>query len=67
MAIDARECAPGGDLRLRPLAVTPNPLAEARYPGDYDASDPAKVAYEQRMKKRLLQLSAGDKYCPWQL
>jgi hypothetical protein len=47
--------------------VTPNLLAEVRDPGDYDANDPAKVAYERQMNERLLQLAAGDKYCPSQL
>lgn len=46
--------------------VTPNLVVEVDDPGSYDANDPQKVAYERAMNARLLELAAGDKYCPTQ-
>jgi hypothetical protein len=46
--------------------VTPNLVVQVADPGDYDPNDPTKVAYEQQANKRLLQLAAGDHFCPTQ-
>lgn len=46
--------------------VTPNLVAEVKDPGAWDPSDPAKVAFENKMKALQLQLSEGDKFCPTQ-
>jgi hypothetical protein len=47
--------------------VTPNLVAEVADPGNYDASDAKKVAYEREMNARLLELARGDRFCPTQL
>jgi hypothetical protein len=65
----ARPAGNGSSYRIEVLGpgVTPNLVAEVRDPGEYDANDPDKASYERQMNERLLQLSAGDTFCPAQL
>jgi len=46
--------------------VTPNLVAEVKDPGAWNPKDPAKAAFESRMKALQLQLAAGDAFCPTQ-
>jgi len=46
--------------------VTPNLDVRVDDPGAWNPDDPAKVAFESRMKARQLELSQGDKFCPTQ-
>jgi hypothetical protein len=64
----ARPAGKGRAYRIEVVGpgVTPNLVSEVRDPGDYDPSDPAKVAYERHANRRLLQLAAGDRFCPSQ-
>jgi len=64
----SRPAGHGNAYRIEVLGpgVTPNLLATAADPGAWNPNDPAKVAFEQRMKALQLQLSQGDKFCPTQ-
>jgi hypothetical protein len=46
--------------------VTPNLAVVVPDPGRWNPGDPAKVAFQARMKARQLELSQGDKFCPTQ-
>jgi hypothetical protein len=46
--------------------VTPNLAVVVPDPGRWNPGDPAKVAFQERMKARQLELSQGDKFCPTQ-
>jgi hypothetical protein len=65
----SRPAGNGAAYRIEVLGpgVTPNLVDEVRDPGEYDPRDESKVAYERQMNQRLLELAAGDRYCPTQL
>ena len=46
--------------------MTPNLVGTVADPGAWNADDPAKLAFEARMKALQLQLSQGDAFCPTQ-
>jgi hypothetical protein len=64
----ARPAGHGTAYRLQIVGpgVTPNLVATVADPGAWNPNDPAKVAFEQKMKALQLQLSQGDKFCPTQ-
>jgi hypothetical protein len=72
VALPGRPSRPAGHGRAYRIevvgpGVTPNLRVEVDDPGEYDPNDPQKAAHERRMNARLLELAAGDKFCPTQL
>lgn len=64
----SRPAGNGGAYRIEVLGpgVTPNLAATVADPGPWNPNDPAKTAFESRMKALQLQLSTGDRFCPTQ-
>ena len=65
----ARPAGAGEAYRIEVLGpgVTPNLDVRVDDPGAWNPNDPAKVAFENQLKARQLQLSQGDKFCPGQV
>ena len=62
---------PAGDgsayrIEVQGPGVTPNLAVVVRDPGRWSPDDAAKVALEERLKARQLELSQGDRFCPTQ-
>jgi hypothetical protein len=64
----ARPAGNGKAYRLEVVGpgVTPNLVATVADPGPWNPNDPAKAAYEEKLKALQLQLSRGDSFCPTQ-
>lgn len=64
----ARPAGNGKAYRLEIVGpgVTPNLVATVADPGAWNPNDPAKVAFEEKMKALQLRLSQGDAFCPTQ-
>jgi hypothetical protein len=64
----SRPAGDGSAYRIEVLGpgVTPNLDVKVDDPGAWDPGNAAKVAYENQMKARQLELSRGDAYCPTQ-
>jgi hypothetical protein len=72
MSLPGQPARPAGNgdayrIEIQGPGVTPNLVAEVADPGAWNAEDHAKVAFEQRMQARQLELSRGDRFCPGQI
>ena len=70
-SLPGRPARPAGNgtryrIEVQGPGATPNLAVEVPDPGRWNATDAAKVKYEQQMQALQLQLSQGDKFCPTQ-
>src|SRR5438067_12847287 len=68
VSLPGRPARPAGNgaaykIEVQGPGVTPNLALVVPDPGRWNPGDAAKVACEQRMKARQLELSQGDKFC----
>jgi hypothetical protein len=71
VSLPGRPLRPAGNGRAYRLevvgpGVTPNLVATVADPGAWNPDDPAKVAFEERLRALQLRLSQGDAFCPTQ-
>jgi len=70
-SLPGRPARPAGDgsayrIEVEGPGVTPNLAVVVPDPGRWSPDDAAKVALEERLKARQLELSQGDRFCPTQ-
>jgi hypothetical protein len=70
-SLPGRPARPAGEgsayrIEVQGPGVTPNLAVVVPDPGRWNPGDPAKVALEERLKARQLELSQRDRFCPTQ-